>query len=203
MYLPKHFTQNERALTLEVMREHGFATLTTVAADGEPFATHLPVVVQDDGAATTLHFHLARANPQVEMLRAGRAAMIAFLGPHAYLSPKVYPDEKRVPTWNYLAVHAYGPVEEITEPASKDAMLKSLIALHEPAYAAQWKGLDPAFQETMLGAIAVFRMPVTRLESKFKLNQHRKEAHAAMKSAYATGNENERALARWMERLGL
>jgi transcriptional regulator len=75
-------------------------------------------------------------------------------------------------------------------------MLKSLIALLEPAYAAQWKGLDPAFQETMLGAIAVFRMPVTRLESKFKLNQHRKEAHAAMKSAYATGNENERALAR-------
>lgn len=203
MYLPKHFTQNERALTLEVMREHGFATLTTVAADGEPFATHLPVVVQDDGAATTLHFHLARANPQVEMLRAGRAAMIAFLGPHAYLSPKVYPDEKRVPTWNYLAVHAYGPVEEITEHASKDAMLKSLIALHEPSYAAQWKGLDPAFQETMLGAIAVFRMPVTRLESKFKLNQHRKEAHVAMKTGYAAGNENERALARWMERLGL
>lgn len=203
MYLPKHFTQNERTLTLEVMREHGFATLTTVAADGVPFATHLPVVVQDDGAATTLHFHLARANPQVEMLRAGRAAMIAFLGPHAYLSPKVYPDEKRVPTWNYLAVHAYGPVEEITEPASKDAMLKSLIALHELAYAAQWKGLDPAFQETMLGAIAVFRMPVTRIESKFKLNQHRKEAHAAMKAGYAAGNENERALARWMERLGL
>jgi transcriptional regulator len=62
MYLPKHFTQNERALTLEVMREHGFATLTTVATDGEPFATHLPLVVQDDGAATTLHFHLARVS---------------------------------------------------------------------------------------------------------------------------------------------
>ena len=87
--------------------------------------------------------------------------------------------------------------------AENGKLTQSLIALHEPAYAAQWKGLDPAFQETMLGAIAVFRMPVTRLESKFKLNQHRKEAHAAMKAGYAAGNENERALARWMERLGL
>lgn len=129
--------------------------------------------------------------------------MIAFLGPHAYMSPKVYPDLKRVPTWNYIAVHAYGRAEEISDPARKDAMLKSLIALHEPAYAAQWLGLEPAFQETMLGAIAVFRMPVTRLESKFKLNQHRKEAHASMKAGYAAGNENERALATWMERLGL
>ncbi|WP_395707120.1 FMN-binding negative transcriptional regulator [Casimicrobium huifangae] len=203
MYLPKHFESPDRALTLDVMREHSFATLTSADADGVPFATHLPVVVSDTEGTVALHFHLARANPQVAMLRDGRASMMAFLGPHAYLSPKVYPDLKRVPTWNYIAVHAYGPVEEIVEAHRKDALLKSLIALHEPPYAQQWMNLDEKFQETMLGAIAAFRMTVTRLEGKFKLNQHRKEAHATMKVGYAAGTPDEQALGHWMERLGL
>ncbi|HQA35031.1 MAG TPA: FMN-binding negative transcriptional regulator, partial [Casimicrobium huifangae] len=85
----------------------------------------------------------------------------------------------------------------------KDALLKSLIALHEPPYAQQWMNLDEKFQETMLGAIAAFRMTVTRLEGKFKLNQHRKEAHATMKVGYAAGTPDEQALGHWMERLGL
>ncbi len=203
MYLPKHFESPDRALTLAAMREHSFATLTTTGADGAPLATHLPVVVSDRDAAVTLHFHLARANPHVALLREGRPSMMAFLGPHAYLSPTVYPDRKRVPTWNYIAVHAYGTVEEIVEPARKDALLKSLIALHEPSYAQQWMDLDAQFQETMLGAIAAFRMTVTALQGKFKLNQHRREAHAAMKAGYAAGTPDERALGQWMQRLGL
>lgn len=203
MYIPKHFESPDPALTLEVMRRHNFASLTTTDTDGAPFATHLPVVVGESEGVVTLYFHLARANPQVAMLRGGRQSMLAFVGPHAYMSPKVYPDLKRVPTWNYIAVHAYGAVQEIVEPEGKDALLKSLIAVHEPLYAQQWKDLDPKFQETMLGAIAAFRMTVTRLEGKFKINQHRKEAHAAMKAGYAVGTTDERELGHWLERLGL
>jgi transcriptional regulator len=203
MYLPKHFVSPSQSLTLEVMREYNFALLTCADEAGVPMATPLPVVVASEGDQVTVHFHLARANPQVAQLRAGRPAMLAFSGPHAYQSPRVYPDLKRVPTWNYLAVHAYGPLTEIVDSAGKDALLKSLIAIHEPPYAEQWKGLDTQFQETMLGAIAAFRMDVTTLEGKFKLNQHRKEAHASMKAGYSQGTPDERALAQWMERLGL
>ncbi|MGL4230885.1 MAG: FMN-binding negative transcriptional regulator, partial [Casimicrobium sp.] len=79
----------------------------------------------------------------------------------------------------------------------------SLIALHEPAYAQQWRDLDRDFQTVMLNAIVAYELPVAKLESKFKLNQHRKEAAVAMKRNYGTGTENERALAEWMQRLGM
>ena len=55
----------------------------------------------------------------------------------------------------------------------------------------------------MLAGIVAFEVAVDRLEAKFKLNQHRKEAHAAMKSIYAAGTPDEQALAGWMSRLGL
>lgn len=203
MYLPKHFVAPDHAMTLEVMREYSFATLIAAGVDGEPFATHLPVIVSDHEGAVTIHFHIARANPHGDLLAARGKALIAFVGPHGYQSPSIYADLNNVPSWNYLAVHAYGDIDEIVESHRKDALLKSLIALHEPAYAQQWMGLDEKFQDSLLGAIRAFRMQVTRLESKFKLNQHRKHAHAAMKAQYAVGNANEQALGRWMERLGL
>jgi transcriptional regulator len=203
MYIPKQFVSPEHAMTLEVMQTHDFAMLISSDEGGVPIATPLPVVVSENDSGVMLHFHLARANPHVALLRAGRPSMLAFSGPNAYMSPSVYNDLQRVPTWNYIAVHAYGDVTEITAPAEKDALLKSLIAIHEPPYAEQWKGLDAQFQETMLGAIAAFRMNVSKLDSKFKLNQHRKEAHAQMKAYYVSGSPDEQALGSWMERLGL
>lgn len=202
MYVPKQFESPDRAFTLEVMRRYSFATIYSTDANGAAIASHVPVFVED-GETLQLHFHFARANPHVQALRAHANALIAFVGPHAYMSPSVYPDLKRVPTWNYIAVHASGPVTELEGDTAKDALLKSLIGEHEPPYAEQWRGLDTDFQHSLLNAIAAFRMDVATLESKFKLNQHRKEAHASMKAAYAQGGENERELARWMERLGL
>jgi transcriptional regulator len=202
MYVPKHFESPDRALTLEAMRRYNFATIFSNDNEGEPIASHVPVVVEE-GDPLRVHFHFARANPHVNVLRETKRAMVAFLGPHAYMSPTVYPDLKRVPTWNYIAVHAYGDVVELDGNEAKDSLLKSLIDLHEPPYAEQWRDLDADFQNTLLNAIVAFRLDVTKLDSKFKLNQHRKESHASMKASYARGNENERELAQWMERIGL
>ena len=202
MYLPKHFQSPDRAMTLEVMRTHNFATLTSVDAEGAPFVTHLPVALTEEGDKVVLHFHMAKANPHSAMLREKRASMVAFLGPHAYMSPSVYPDLRRVPTWNYIAVHAYGGLTELDTSDAKDALLKSLIAIHEPAYADQWRALDEKYQTMMMSAICAFRMAVTKLEGKFKLNQHREEAHSSVKNMYRDGTPDERALVSWMERLG-
>lgn len=202
MYVPKHFESPSFEITLEAMRRYNFASVVSSDQDGLPIASHVPVFVEA-GEPVHLHFHLARANPHVATLRETKRAMIAFLGPHAYMSPKVYSDLRRVPTWNYVAVHAYGDVVELEGHEAKDSLLKSLIEVHEPPYADQWRGLDADFQNSMLNAIAAFRLDVTKLDSKFKLNQHRKEAHATMKATYARGNENERELLQWMERLGL
>ena len=56
---------------------------------------------------------------------------------------------------------------------------------------------------TPLAGIVGFELRVTDLQCKIKLNQHRPEAHAAMRAAYAAGNERERALGEWMDRLGI
>ena len=203
MYLPKHFKSPDQAMTLEIMRTHNFATLTSVDAGGAPFVTHLPVALTEEGDTVVLHFHMAKANPHCAMLREKRTSMVAFLGPHAYMSPSVYADLRRVPTWNYIAVHAYGEPVELETNHAKDALLKPLIAIHEPAYADQWRALDEKYQTMMMSAICAFRMTVTKLEGKFKLNQHRPEARAATVAKYGEGRgtPDEQSLVRWLERI--
>ena len=91
----------------------------------------------------------------------------------------------------------------IEEPAEKDVLLKKLIGDHEPAYAQQWRDLGEEFQLKMLNGIVGFELRVTVLQCKVKINQHRKESHAAMRAMYGAGTPDEQALAVWMDRLGM
>ena len=119
------------------------------------------------------------------------------------MSTRVYPDEQRVPTWNYLSVQAKVSVRLLEGEQAKDALLKQLIGDHQPPYAQQWRGLPSDYTERMLMAIVAYRFEVLDVKAKFKLNQHRKESHAAMHALYAQGNDAERELAQWMKTLGL
>ena len=125
------------------------------------------------------------------------------MGPQAYMSPAVYADVQRVPTWTYLAVQARVQARLLEGEEAKDALLKQLIADHEPAYAAQWRSLPDEYTGKMLGAITAFELRIVDLQCAVKLNQHRPEAHAAMHKRYAAGNAQEQALAAWMQKLGL
>lgn len=203
MYLPPQFKSEERSHALALMRSFPFASLISIDDAGLPYVTHLPLHAQEQGAELVLLGHVAKPNAHWRHLQTRPQAVVTFLGPHAYMSPQVYPDLARVPTWNYLAVHCTVQVTLIEEPTAKDALLKKLIGDHEPAYAAQWRSLGEDFAHKMLAGIVAFELRVTQLQCKLKLNQHRPEAHAAMKAIYAAGNENERALAAWMDRLGM
>ena len=203
MYLPPQFKSEDRVHALALMRAHPFASLISNDDAGLPYVTHLPLHVQEEGGELMLLGHVARPNAHWRYLQARPQAVVTFLGPHAYMSPQVYPDLARVPTWNYLAVHCTVQTTLVEEAAAKDALLKKLIGDHEPPFAAQWRGLGEDFAHKMLAGIVAFELRVTGLQCKLKLNQHRPEAHAAMKAAYATGDENQRALAAWMDRLGL
>ena len=136
------------------MRADPFASLISCDDTGLPFVTHLPLQLQGDapgqeGMNPVLLGHVARGNPHWQILQSRPQAVVTFLGAHAYLSPQVYPDLARVPTWNYLAVHRTVEAKLIDEPEAKDALLKKLIGEHEPAYAAQWRGLAPDYQRTL------------------------------------------------------
>jgi transcriptional regulator len=204
MYLPPEFKSEDRALAARLVREHPFASLVSTDDEGLPFVTHLPLHLNEQGDGSwTLLGHCARPNPHWRYLQARPRALVTFLGPHAYLSPRVYPDLARVPTWNYLAVHCTVQARLVEDPKAKDALLKQLIGDHEPPYAEQWRNLGEDFAHKMLAGIVAFELQVTDLQCKLKLNQHRRESHAAMRQIYAAGNEQERALAGWMDTLGM
>ena len=202
MYLPKQFNQPEHAATL--MREHPLASLVTTDDTGFPFIAHLPLkLVEEGGQPVALLGHCARGNPLWGYLQKRPLALASFMGPQAYMSPKVYADLQRVPTWSYLAVQAHVEARLLEGHEAKDTLLKQLIADHEPAYAAQWRALPEEYTDKMLNAIVAFELRIVHLQCAVKLNQHRPEAHAAMHAAYAAGNAQEQALAVWMQKLGL
>lgn len=203
MYLPPQFSARDRSHAVQLMRSHPFASLISHDDDGLPFITHLPLHLEARGDQLVLLGHCAKPNPHWRYLQARPQAVVTFMGPHAYLSPKVYPDLARVPTWNYLAVHCTVQATLIEDPASKDALLKKLIGDHEPPYADQWRGLGDDFAHRMLAGIVAFELAVTQLTCKLKLNQHRPESHGAMRQRYAAGTEAEQALGQWMDQLGL
>lgn len=210
MYLPPQFDVKDRVVALTLMQENPFASLISTDEEGHPFVSHLPFhlesVASCDGIAPfkdLLLGHVAKGNPHWKYLQARPQALVTFMGPHAYLSPSVYPDLARVPTWNYVAVHCTVNATLIDDLQGKDQLLKKLIADHEPAYAKQWQGLDQAFAHKMLGGIVAFELEITDIQCKIKINQHRPESHEAMRTLYAAGGENEQNLALWMDRLGM
>lgn len=217
IYLPTFFEGHDPALGRALMAEHPLSTLVSVDETGAPQVSHLPLKCESRALELShetgtlpelqeewvLWGHFARINPQVKALQVNPKALAIFMGPQAYMSPSVYPDVVRVPTWNYVTLHAQGEVEFLDEPQTKDQLLKQLIADHELSYVAQWKGLSEAYQSTMLAAIIGFKMKVTHCQFKIKLNQHRPEAHDKMLSQYAQGDESMQGLAQWMKRLGL
>lgn len=200
MYQPPQFKgHREQAVTL--MQTHPFASLISLDDAGLPYVTHLPLHLEDRDGQLVLLGHVARPNPHWRYLQVRRQAVVTFLGPHAYMSPQVYPDLARVPTWNYIAVHCTVQASLIEDVAAKDSLLKKLIGDHEPAYAAQWRGLGEVYQHKMLAGIVAFELQVSDFQCKVKLNQHRPEARTAMKTMYAAGNDDERALAGWLDKL--
>ena len=203
MYLPPHFKAKDNAHGRELIRAYSFASLISVDDEGLPFVTPLPLHLLEENGATLLLGHCAKPNPHWRYLQARPKAVVTFMGPHAYMTPLVYPDLARVPTWNYLTVHCTVEARPIESFDDKDRLLKHLIADHDPAYAAQWRALPEDYQQKMMTGIVAFELTVTDMQCKLKLNQHRPEAHAAMKAAYAAGSDDERALAVWMDKLGL
>ena len=205
MYSPKFNQVADRAILIEAMRAYSFAILfgprEGADAEGGMVATHLPMVVKDEGAHGLLEGHFARANRHWQAL-AGRETLVVFAGPHSYVTPALYVDPLSVPTWNYIAVHAYGALEVVEDEAGKEALLAGLIEANEPAFGERWKGMPEGFRRTMLAGIQGFRIPIARIEGKFKISQNREpEERMHVEAAQAAGTADERELAAWMRRL--
>lgn len=176
MYVPEHFAETDLAALHVFMREYSFATLVT-QHNGAPFASHLPMFLDAGiGPYGALLGHMARGNPQWQALTTGAEALAMFQGPHAYVSPAWYePNPMVVPTWNFMAVHAYGPARILPQDELART-LHQLVDEHEQAFDPPWKlQLSRSMRDGMLGGIVGFEIRLGRIEGKFKLSQNRSE----------------------------
>ncbi|TDV52776.1 PaiB family negative transcriptional regulator [Pseudomonas graminis] len=179
MYTPSYFKDEDIASLHGQIEATRLATLVTFDETGLQ-ASHIPLLLEPtQGSQGTLYGHLAKANPQWKALETGAEALLIFLGADAYISPSFYAAKaehgKVVPTWNYLAVHAYGRADVFTDPGQLLQVVTGLTNKHEASRAEPWAVSDaPAdYIEKMLNGIVGFAIPIERLEGKRKLNQNR------------------------------
>jgi transcriptional regulator len=105
MYLPEYFRVRDHATVLAFMQNNPFAILVSCTETG-PFATHVPLVIQQRENQLTLRGHVAKANLHWKHLENNpHNTLVIFHGPHAYISPANYNTREAVPTWNYGTVH--------------------------------------------------------------------------------------------------
>ena len=201
LYTPSHFRGSD-VDAAALMRDHSFATLITTGAS-EPHITHLPLLWESGDEHGVLLGHMAKANPHWQAFSGGHTIAV-FHGPHAYISPSWYAQpEQNVPTWNYATVHAQGVPQFIDEAAEKLALIDRTTAHFETGNTPPWtREVSGERLEKMLGAIIAFRMPLTRIEAKFKMNQNRTVADRAKVIArlYETQHPDLSAMADWMQK---
>ena len=173
MYIPKHYKGTDSKEALSFMQKFNFAPIVSTS-NNKPIATHLPFIISENDNGIILQSHLAKANPQAELLHQGEN-LIIFSEPHAYISPRHYLKKQNVPTWNYIAVHAYGKANILKGEEKAIQILETMIMSFEPEYKSQWDKLDSIYKKNMVKGIVAFEIQVSLLEFKEKLSQNKKE----------------------------
>src|SRR5688572_797125 len=184
MYLPAQFREHRTPVMHELIREHPLAVLVTFDDSGL-VANHIPMELDAEaGEYGTLRGHVARGNPVWKSHRADLEALAIFQGAHSYVAPSYYATKAEtgevVPTWNYVTVHAYGPLRVLDNPAWLRGFVEQLTARHE-ADLHQATGGEPwtisdapeRYIDRLINAIVGIEIPVARLEGKWKVSQNR------------------------------
>ncbi len=171
MYSPAYNQLENKTELLAFLRANNFPILVTGTA-GVLHASHLPVTIHENGEQIVIDMHMAKNNPQWKEFFDDEV-MVVFSGPHAYVSPRWYADEERVPTWNYAAVHAYGVPRINPDRQAKADSQRRLIESLDPQWLPKHDALSQKYVDMMLDGIVNFSIPVARVETRWKLSQNR------------------------------
>lgn len=180
-YLPAHDRVDDEDLVLDVIAQHPLASLVT--HDGaSPEVDLIPLLAQRTASGIELIGHVARANPVWQPGRHEGESLAVFRATDHYISPTWYPStaehHRTVPTWNYVAVHAWGPLEVHDDPRWVRAVVARLTSHMEAGREEPWRmgTAPPDHVEEALANIVGIRIPVHRLTGKFKVSAHKSDA---------------------------
>lgn len=169
MYPPRHHQEYDPVLSQQVAKQYPFATLVSVE-NNTPFITHIPLILKEN----KLVGHLDLNNPHTELLKENKSVVAIFRGPQTYISPSIY-SSKQLPTWNYLISHAYGSVEEITDPKTIKQSIVDMTDYLEGSERKFTLDIDDPRMERLLPYIHYFEIQVQKWEGKFKISQDKSE----------------------------
>jgi transcriptional regulator len=206
MYNPPYFQEQRPEVLHQLMREHSLAALVTLGPGGL-IANHVPLILYPDaGPLGTLRGHLSRMNSQWRDSLPEVPALAIFQGPSAYITPSWYPSKdaggKVVPTYNYMVVHAHGPLQTYDDPRLLERNVRALTELHEARFTEPWSVDDaPAdYVQGLLRGIIGIEITIARLEGKWKLSQNRtvEDRQGAIDGLRQEGDPLSVAMADWM-----
>ena len=174
MYIPKYFKVTDMQEIKDFIEKHSFAMLVT-SNNGRPVATHLPILIKQNGEDFFVTGHMAYGNPQWKSFKVSEEVLLIIQGPHSYISSSWY-EEENVPTWNYQAVHLYGVPEIVTQ----EELVQDLTHLlkkyesHRPE-GVVWEKLSDGLITKELKGIVGFKIKVNEIQAAYKLSQNRND----------------------------
>jgi len=201
MYIPSFNSFTDKEEIFAFIQRYSFATIVT-DVNGIPEATHLPFLIKQENGKLFLISHFAKANPQSTQI-VDKISLVIFTEPHAYITPRLYEKEESVPTWNYIAVHAYGKATILENEEQKAELLQHTIEQYDTGYLEQYKNLPQDFKSKMMKGIVAFEIEVTDLQAKKKLSQNRSEIEKEniIHSLGQSADTNEKEIAAYMAKL--
>ena len=199
MYIPRAFEVTDKERLFTFIRANSFGILFS-QSNGQPCATHLPFLLEtDNGPNGTLWGHFAKANRHWQEI--GGEVLVVFSGPHAYISPTWYEAENSVPTWNYTAVHVYGHITLVQEKDELLQIVQDTVNIYEASQPTPWHfDSTNEFYQKLVGGVVGFKIEISRLEGKWKLNQNHplERQQKVVKALQYSKDQNEQAIAALM-----
>jgi transcriptional regulator len=199
MYIPKYFKIDDEEIVYDFIEKYSFATLFS-QHNGEPYASHLPLIVNKGENA--LYGHFARPNEQWKDIE-DQQVLVVFQGPHCYISPSWYETTKAVPTWNYVSIHLYGKMEIIEDGKAIYNSLNDLVNKYEsPDSSYNLNEVEPSFIEGLSKGIVAFKIKIIRMEAKAKLSQNHsvERQELVIKQLENTSEQNNKQIASLMKK---
>jgi len=201
MYNIPYFKAEDKKEVISFMQAHPFIILCGCDKQGQPVATHVPVLIEEREGNIFLQAHVMRKQKHTMAFEENPNVLAIFSGAHAYVSASWYENKTVASTWNYQAVHAKGILHwknedfmhalltKLTESFEADAQSPSLVAK-----------MDKVYVRDMMKAITAFEIEITAIEHVFKLSQNRdKKSYEHIIEHLKDGDEDAKTIAATMK----